>query len=290
MIVSAGRMSSTIERLWFVSALATSVFAPAPAAAQISKPPAPSYTVSTVRPSDPDSPPDKDDIGFDSSDEFHTVNQSLPDIIKFAYDLSYGADKQVVGGPKWVVSAKFDILAKTDGETAAALRKLTNKQQLAEVRLMVRGLLAERFKLRVHREARTLPIYALVLVKSGSKLTPTKGPQESELIRGASPGHLRCVGCTMKLFADVIAGQREIGGRQIIDRTGLAGHFNFLLTWTPDPTLGIARSDRDSGVAPDMSGPSLFTALQEQLGLKLESTKGSVDVIVIDSVEMPSEN
>jgi uncharacterized protein (TIGR03435 family) len=155
---------------------------------------------------------------------------------------------------------------------------------------MVQGLLAERFKLKAHREARLLPIYALVVVRSGSKLTVTKAPPTSEQIRGALPGHLGCIGCTMKLFSDVLAGEPEIGGRLVVDKTGLPGRFDFVLKWTPDPTMGVAPPGRDVGVTPHPSAPSLFTALKEQLGLKLEGTKGPVDTIVIDSVEMPSAN
>jgi uncharacterized protein (TIGR03435 family) len=276
---------------WFLAAAAVLAFSPAMAAAQTSVPIVPSYVVSTVRPSNPASSPDNDDIGFDSrSGEFNTVNQTLRDIIKFAYDLSPNAEKHVVGGPTWASSAKFDILAKTDAETFSALQKLTGKEKLEEVRQMVRGLLAERFKLKVHREARELPVYALIVMKNGSKLTPMSTPPKSERINGALPGHLECIGCTMNLFSNVLAGEAEIGGRLVIDRTELTGYFNFLLRWTPDPTMGVSPPGRDGGVAPDPSAPSFFTAIEEQLGLRLKMAKGPVDTIVIDSVETPSPN
>jgi uncharacterized protein (TIGR03435 family) len=133
MILSVGRNGLFKPRLVAAAAMLTSSWIPA--AAQTSMMSEPSYVVSTVRPSNPNSPPDNDDIGFDNrSGEFDTVNQSLWDLIKFAYDLSFNADKQIVGGPRWVGSAKFDIVAKTDGETVAALQKLTRKQEEEQVR------------------------------------------------------------------------------------------------------------------------------------------------------------
>ena len=99
--------------------------------------------------------------------------------------------------------------------------------------------------------------------------------------RGASPD----------MLANVLGFQPEIGGRMVVDKTGLKGTYNFILTWTPDPGLGTGgRPERDGDVPVDPTGPSLFTALQEELGLKVETTKAPVDTIVIDSVEMPSEN
>ena len=104
-------------------------------------------------------------------------------------------------------------------------------------------------------------------------------------------GQMEGRGATTEMFSNVLGMQPEIGGRMVVDKTGLMGKYDFMLKWTPDMSLGAAgRPEREGDVPVDPSGPSLFTALQEELGLKLDATKGPVDTIVIDSVEMPSEN
>ena len=163
---------------------------------------------------------------------------------------------------------------------------------------MVQELLAERFKLKLHHETKELPMYAMTVVKSGVKMTPVAAvpvpadgaapakPQGSG-IRGMGRGQLQGMNTTPDLLANVLGSQPEIGGRMVLDKTGLTGKYDFMLKWTPDAGMAGAV---DAGAVPESSGPSLFTALQEQLGLRLDATKGMVDTIVIDSVEMPSEN
>jgi uncharacterized protein (TIGR03435 family) len=253
-----------------------------------------SFDVATIKPSDPNTGHASLMMG---SDKFETENQTLKAILKFAYNLNMGGDQQISGGPAWVGSAKFDITAKEDAETAAALHKMPPDERVDKVRLMVQGLLAERFKLKVHHEMKDLPVYAMTVAKSGVKMTPvvavpvaTDGtaparPQGSG-IRRMGAGQMQGINTTPELLANVLGSQPEIGGRMVLDKTGSTGKYDFMLKWTPDAGMG----GTDAGAAPESSGPSLFTALQEQLGLRLDATKGAVDTIVIDSVEMPSEN
>jgi uncharacterized protein (TIGR03435 family) len=255
----------------------------------------PSFAVATVKPSDPLA--HGGGMGF-NNDEFTTDGQTLKALIGFAYNTSFGSNDQISGGPNWISSARFDVAAKEEGPTAAALQKLPPQQRIAQVRLMIQGLLADRFKLKVHHETRDLPVYALVLAKSGSRLKPFVDPPatpgEPTQQRGWSglqltgPGELEGRAAAPEMLANVIGMQPEIGGRLVIDKTGLPGKYDFKLKWAPEAGPGAA-SPAEDAAAPS-AGPSLFTALQEQLGLRLESTKAPTDVIVIDHVEMPSSD
>ena len=277
-------------RVLFVVAWMTVVL-PCVMLAQASVAGAPAFDVATIRPSDLNKPGASLMI---SADKFETQNQTLKSILKFAYNL--GAEQQISGGPAWVGSAKFDIVAKEDAETVAAVNKLLKEQRGKPVRLMVQNLLAERFKLKVHHETKELPLYAMTVAKSGVKMTlaavePVAADgttaRRGSGISGRGRGQLQGMNTTPELLANVLGSQSEIGGRMVLDKTGLTGKYDFMLKWTPDAGMG---GTGDAGASPEASGPSLFTALQEQLGLKLDATKGMVDTIVIDSVEMPSEN
>jgi uncharacterized protein (TIGR03435 family) len=158
---------------------------------------------------------------------------------------------------------------------------------------MQQSLLADRFKLKVHFETRALPIYALVVAKGGPKLKASEmnpaNPMETlkpKSLRIMRAGSAAGVGVTMEMLAEILERQPEIGeghGRMVADETNLPGLYDWTLHWTPwQAKPGEASSDSN--------GPSLFTALQEQLGLKLEPAKAQVEVVVIDHIEFPSEN
>ena len=228
---------------------------------------------------------------------FDASGTTLRAVIEFAYDLK--SSDQLVGATGWMTTDKFDIKDKTDEAQAAALNKLPRDQQTKEVRLMLQALLVERCKLKVHFETKEMPIYELVVAKGGPKLTatvmapadaensaphPVKGP----MIQMMGPGKLKAIGVSTAMTADVLSRQPELGsrgsfssGRMVVDKTGLAGSYDWSLDWTPD--------NIDSASA-DANKPGLFTALQEQLGLKLQPAKDPVEVIVIDHIELPSEN
>jgi uncharacterized protein (TIGR03435 family) len=226
-----------------------------------------------------------------------TENTPLRVIIESAYGVR---GFQILGGPGWVDSARFDVEAKAG---ARADRR--------EVGLMLQSLLEERFKLKVHRESRELPVYALTAAKGGLKLRkPNAGgcagldtmprpagdqrpPNPCGITLGGSPSTVIMQGgnIAMGLFLGEIT---ELIGRPVSDKTGVVENFDFRLEFTPDettPALVKRGAQVDSnGKADPSASPSIFAALQQQLGLKLESTKGPVDVLVIDHVERPTEN
>jgi uncharacterized protein (TIGR03435 family) len=227
-----------------------------------------------------------------AGDQFEATGMTLKELIKIAYDLNYGADRQVSGGAGWIGSTRFDIEAKEDPALGAELQNLSEEQRGNRLRQMLCGLLAERFKLQVHHQSTELPIYDLVMAKSGSKLMPAvprppnpDDPQQKprSSIRFPSRGVLEGNDADPLMLVTVLSMQPEIGGRLVVDKTGLTGKYDFTLRWTPDMGHGSNPPGTDVG-------PSLFTALQEELGLKLESTKAPVDVLVIDHVEMPTAN
>jgi hypothetical protein len=237
----------------------------------------PTFIVATIKPSDPNKAESDGSMGFSTSGLFHAKSQSLKELIEFVQEIGYyDVDQRIVGGPKWIVSAKFDIEAKCDEETARTLAfgKIPSKEQIRAEQNMVQALLADRFKLRTHHEMRRLAVYALVQEKNGLKIKPSA--------MGS--------GVTMAEFASSLSALPELGGRIVIDKTALQGKFDFTLKWTPDPAMGAMPSGPDRGLKSDSSAPSLLTALQEQLGLKLDMTKEPVDVIVVDSAEVPTPN
>ena len=250
------------------------------------------FIVATIKPSDPNRAEADGSIGFTPFGSFDAKSQSLKQVIQFVYDISYyNVDQRIVGGPGWFNSAKFDIAAKCDEETARAFGKMPLKQQIHAEQSMVQALLVDRFKLRTHHETRRLPVYALVQAKSGSKMKPSGNSGEDELSDAdGPPGNWKATGVNMKALANELSSLPEIGGKIVVDRTGLKGSFDFVLEWTPDPTMGAAPPGADDGLKSDSSAPSLLTALQEQLGLKLETTKAPVDVIAVDSANLPSPN
>jgi uncharacterized protein (TIGR03435 family) len=154
--------------------------------------------------------------------------------------------------------------------------------------LMLQDLLADRFHLKLTREAKEMPIFALVLAKSGAKLKESTVGEDGRRMQ-TGRGRIEVQGIDMASLANMLSQQL---GRTVVDKTGLTGNYDFKLEWTPD--LGQPQGPKEIGGAetapPDSLGPTIFTALQEQLGLKLESTKGPVEILVIERVEKPSEN
>ena len=219
----------------------------------------PEFEVATVKPS----PPAAGDLininlGRVLNGTVTFSNASLSDCLKFAYGIASDAQLQ---GPDWIKSKalRFDIVAKAAPDTP--------RDQLMA---MVQALLAERLKLVLHHEQKQLPYLALVTGKSGSKMKESSIPVSNPSIRG----RIAAQHMTMQLLATLLS---RFERQTVIDKTGLEGGYEFRLEWTPD-------------TEPE-SGPSLFTAVQEQLGLRLESRKGPLDVLVVDSAErIPAEN
>jgi uncharacterized protein (TIGR03435 family) len=206
------------------------------------------------------------------------------ELVQWAFTI---ADARILGGPAWFNSARFNIEAKADSSVDEQLRGLDSDVGRLRKQQMLQALLADRFGLKVHQETRKLPIYALTVAKSGPKFQPS---QVNGTTVNARNGELTVRGSdnTIALLADALGKQL---GRVVVDRTGLEGRYDLTLKWTPDElsdSQGGASGARSS--TSDASAPSLFTAIQEQLGLKLVPEKGPVAVLVIDHVEMPSEN
>jgi len=194
-------------------------------------------------------------------------------------------------------SDRYDVVAKPERTAGSESQptefsKLTGEQQKTfqeQMEQRLQALLAERFHLSVHRETKEQPVYALVVGKTGSKLQPAKE---------GSPGKIQwrrnqftADGVQLQMLTPALA---SILGRPVIDKTGLTGNFDLTLEWAPDPNPSFGNFGPAPGAdAPppgDPNGPSIFTAVQEQLGLRLESEKGPVEIVVIDRVEKPSEN
>ena len=215
-------------------------------------------------------------ISDPTESRFRTVNLALRDLIQFAYGVP---DSQILGGPIWLDSVMFDIDAKSDPAVDAELRARPTEQARHQKQLMVQALLADRFQLRVHQETRQLPVYALVVAKDGPKFKPSQ-INGTTIDTGRARLHIAGSDDTISIFARELA---QVLGRVVVNQTGLSGRYDLTLRWTPDDAAASASS------SPDIP-PDIFTAIQEQLGLKLESTKGPVPVLVIDSVEKPSPN
>jgi len=228
--------------------------------------------------------------------------------VKFLLELAYGfKDSQISGGPGWIDSDRYDIEAKPD-EAFAALT-LSTDERFEQVRLMMQALLADRFKLNLRHETKELPVYALVVAKNGPKLkesAPEPGSDSAEPPpprpggpppRGAMqvmPGQLNGNAISVQMLVDPLS---HMTGRIVVDKTGLKGRYDFTLKWTPGEAEGpIFRGGPagppppDAPPPPDRNGPTLFVAVQEQLGLKLESQKEPVDTVVIEHIERPTEN
>jgi uncharacterized protein (TIGR03435 family) len=188
---------------------------------------------------------------------------------------------QLVGVPSWGDSDYYEVDAKMDEESAAAFKKLPREESRQVRYQMMQALLADRFQLKFHKETRELPIYNLVVAKSGPKLQETPEGKGS----GYSMGSGKLSGTGIEFDSLAFSLSNEVG-RIILNKTGLTGEYNIDLKWQPD---SMATGSANSSSA-DPPLPDLFTALQEQLGLKLEPAKGPVDVYVIDHVEKPSEN
>ncbi len=244
-----------------------------------------SFDVVSVKPSDPT----KEHLAlyWRQPDGLKWDGVTLSGMVANAYGVSPIVKGQIEGGPAWMGSQAFDINAKVDAETAARWSKMTQAAVDEERRSMMRSLLADRFHLTFHHETRELPVLVLRVAKNGSKLQRPHPQQDLPAgvplsrINFFGHGHWEGHSALMSNLARSLAAEPEIAGRPVVDKTGLTSGYDFILRWTPD---GPALPD------PNAQWPSLFTAINEQLGLKLTPEEQPIDIIVVDSVEMPSEN
>jgi bla regulator protein BlaR1 len=242
------------------------------------------FDVAAIKPSDPAT------YGYVSVNTSHgNYNASgitVKNLVGDAYEVH---SFQIEGLPKWAESDRFDIKAKSDDDPApidlthideSKLQQLEAQHQRLKARLQ--ALLADRFALKFHRITKDLPVYVLTQSKSGAKLSAAKTP--GDLANSGvhiNNGDLTATNLTMRDFANTLTGQTD---RVVIDKTGLSARYDFAMIYVRDDE----RTGQNAGSAPE--GPSLFTALQEQLGLKLSPEKAPIEVLVIDSVQKPSAN
>jgi bla regulator protein blaR1 len=209
---------------------------------------------------------------------------SLKTIITWAYEVQ---DYQVSDGPAWVESTRWTIIATAgavDTGNPIDYEKMDDaqrKRSMDLVRLRLQALLAERFHLTLRHEAREQTIYALTIAKSGTKLKESADQSRSGFLRRGR-GQIEARGAQLDALAQFLAVDLL---RPVVDRTGLSAHYDFKLDWSPDLPGASGSGGRDAGA--DTSGPTLLTAIQEQLGLRLESRKGPVETLVIEHAEKP---
>jgi uncharacterized protein (TIGR03435 family) len=192
-------------------------------------------------------------------------------------------DERILNGPDWILSDKYsiDAIAPNPASTTEG-----------ELKLMMQSMLADRFKLKIHTETRALSGYALLVTKNGPKLGPATSDDPKQSGMPGRPGQITSINMPISSLADGISSNL---GQPVVDETGLTGRFNYTLVWTPGQAdVLLSRYPPPPEVqrewAIDPNGPPIFTAIQEQLGLRLEARKVPTEVLVIDSVQKPSEN
>jgi uncharacterized protein (TIGR03435 family) len=252
------------------------------ACAQSVKDPSPSYEVASIKidHGDPNRP-----ITWDETPDGLTVtNVTLELLIRQADGIqSY----QIESAPEWVNEEEYDISARIDDAETRHLQTLTKRQAQAERRLMLQALLAERFQLAAHHETKEGSVYALVVAKNGPKFREAAPPAPPQMPISMGEGLLTFKGAPVSTLARLIS---QVINRPVLDHTGLTGKYAFTLKWTPDEFDLPATAQQSDEAASEPAGTSIFTVIQDQLGLKLESTKSPVDSLVIDHVSRPSPN
>ena len=208
---------------------------------------------------------DRPHFGFSAGGRFTATNVTVKYLVQWAWNLrAY----QIIGGPSWLDSAQYDIIAIPEQAVGPKLETIEVARQ------MMRKLLADRLQLRVNRETKDLPRYALVRSRNGTDMKAVERSTDATdtFVRG-TPGHLVGQKVNMSILIPILS---EVTGREVIDQTGNTGFFDFKLDWSTDEN--------------PQADPSIFTAVQEQLGFRLVSERGPVEVLVIGNAEMPSNN
>jgi bla regulator protein blaR1 len=258
----------------------------------------PSFEVATIKPSDPGQRGSQ--IGNQPGGRLVIRGVPVSGMMTFAYNVR---NFQITGGPGWMSTDRWDIEARAEEGSVPPPVFPPDPNKPNPMALRLQSLLEDRFQLKLHRETKELPIYELTVAKGGPRIKlnddqtplqmPERGTPPPPLQAGTMPrfsmrvgrGSMEAVAMDIRDVAQMFS---NLLGRTVVDKTGLKGLYDVKMTWTPDQALqGPPGAD-----APpvDPSGPSIFTAVQEQLGLKLDSAKGPVEVIVVDGVQKPSEN
>jgi bla regulator protein blaR1 len=245
----------------------------------------PAFEVASIKPSAPDS---SLRVNFAAGGKLFITNATLRFLIKIAYDIG---DDQLAGGPGWIGSKRFDLAATPEKSLGDDPKNMAPDQILIfhkPVRLRLQRLLADRFQLELRKESTQMPVFDLVVAKGGPKrLTATKSSGDPQLQFGN--GVLNAVGVDMNTLAKFLSEGQT--GRPVADRTGMKGKYDFHLEWAPDTSGNSVAADSSANQPPaDTGGVSIFTALQQQLGLKLDARTDAADRLVVVQAELPSGN
>ena len=256
----------------------------------------PSFSVVSIRPSKPDDagPPHVNT----TIDAYRAERTTIRDIFAYAFGLGY--EGELANAPSWVTTDRYDVEAKLDSDQVAALGNLGRNDREEQMRLMMQTVLAERFHLKYHFDMRRLPVYELQIAKGGLKCPadPNAPPAIADISRPpfrwyAAPAppppsrdepphavqptlHLRTKGWPFWLLVSWISHQPELDGRPVIDKTGLEGPYDCQMSWSHEGSVE--------------TGDYFFPALQGQVGLKLQPARDMVEVLIVDSIQRPSEN
>jgi bla regulator protein blaR1 len=247
----------------------------------------PEFEVASIKPSAPDA---KLKVEFAPGGKLFITNATLRFLIKIAYDIG---DDQLAGGPGWIGSKRFDLAATPEKSLGGDPKGMAPDQVLLFhklVRLRLQRLLADRFQLELRKESAPMPIFALVVAKGGpKKLTVTRTTGDPKLNAKSGNGVLNAVGMDMAAFARFLSEGQT--GRPVVDMTGLKDKYDFHLEWAPDTSQNPLPADSSANQQPvDAGGISIFTALQQQLGLKLDARTDAADRLVVGRAELPSAN
>jgi uncharacterized protein (TIGR03435 family) len=237
----------------------------------------PAFTVATIKPSEPGRPGKLFTL---KGPDVLTINTTLSDLITMAYDLH---PRQISGAPAWIESDKFDVTGRPD---------VPGQPSVVQMKTMIQKMLADRFQLKFHRDKKELSVYAITVAKTGAKITKSQSDPNGlpGLFFGRAPTgtSFNVRNATLAEVATVLQG--SILDKPVVDQTGLSDKYDFTLTFTPDGSqMALFGGGPPPTDNPD-AAPDVFTAFQQQLGLKLESTKAPAGVLVIDRVEKPSAN
>lgn len=288
LFLGAAGLLSFVVPVAFAPTCAVPDNAQSPATSASAAMPVYQYEVISVKPNKSGDQNSRLDV---TADGFTTRNLPLQTLIRLAYGLQ---DYQISGTPSWTDSERYDVDARMESSVADEFNKLSPDGRIAARRRMVQALLADRFKLTAHVGTKELPVFDLVIAKGGPKLQESKPDESSPKglsgtrggggggVTGGGTGEgssgLRTTSARGVPLAQLVSTLSRELGRTVLDKTGLSGKYDYMLQWAPD-----------NGQS-DSNGPSLTTAIQEQLGLKLESGKGPVETLVIDHIERPNGN
>jgi uncharacterized protein (TIGR03435 family) len=286
LLLATVALASVVGPVTFGIANAPTVSAQLPSAREGGSP-TPSFEVASIR-------PDRSGQAFNSQiNPGRCVMERwrVKDLIEYSYGLK---EPQVFGLPKWIDSERYDIEAKVEDSVVAKEQNMSDEQRTSLMKLRFQDLLASRFGLRVHHSVKTLPALAVVVATNGPKFSQAKalphpgaetdGGRKVNMTMDGKEWILNLENAPLRYLILALTGQPEIGGRILVDKTGLTANYTFKLRWQLQD-LTVASSSGS-----EHSGTTLFSALREQLGLRLEARKEPIDVVLVDHVDRPSEN